>query len=221
MKVCTDSCLFGAWVAQNIENIPLDKMLDIGAGTGLLSLMLAQQKDCNIDAIEIDQNASEQAKENIESSDWKNNIKIINQSLQEFKANFEYDFIFSNPPFFEDDLLSDDNKKNQAKHHSSLTLKKLMHFFSLHLKINGAGALLIPYHRLEYLKLLLNDFNFGITHLTLVKQSDNHNFFRAMVMFSSNKNNIDLKSDEIIIHDSNRNYTKEFIELLKDYYLNF
>ena len=221
MKVCTDSCLFGAWVAKNIQNITLEKVLDIGAGTGLLSLMLAQQKDCNIDAIEIDQNASEQAKENIESTYWKNNIKIINQSLLEFKSDYEYDFIFSNPPFFEDDLLSDDNKKNQAKHHSSLTLKELMHFISLHLKLNGTGALLIPYNRLEYLKLLLNDFNFGITHLTLVKQSNNHNFFRAMVMFSRNINNIDFGSDEIIIHDSNRKYTKQFIELLKDYYLNF
>ena len=114
MKVCTDSCLFGAWVAKNIQNITLEKVLDIGAGTGLLSLMLAQQKDCNIDAIEIDQNASEQAKENIQSTHWKNNIKIINQSLLEFKSDYEYDFIFSNPPFFEDDLLSDDNKKNQA-----------------------------------------------------------------------------------------------------------
>ena len=219
MKVCTDSCLFGAWIAEHNKEKANERVLDIGAGTGLLSLMYAQKLDSIIDAIEIDIDAANQAKENVNASPWKNKINVINESLLNFHRACSYDFIFSNPPFFEDDLMSANEQKNKAKHNTSLTLKELITFISKHLKSDGAGALLIPYNRLEYLKLLFNKCDFHINHLTLVKQTGKHPYFRAMLLFSKNK--VIRDDDEIIIHEDDRKYTQEFINLLKDYYLNF
>jgi tRNA1Val (adenine37-N6)-methyltransferase len=218
MKVCTDSCLFGAWIAEQSKEKANERVLDIGGGTGLLSLMYAQKSDSKIDAIEIDIDTATQAKENINASPWKNKINVINQSLLNFRPAHLYDFIFSNPPFFEDDLMSANEQKNTAKHNTSLTLKDLISFISKHLKSDGAGALLIPYHRLEHLKVLLINCDFHINHLTIVKQTDNHSYFRTMVIFSRKQYN-EYVSKEIVIKDSNGNYTADFIELLKEYYL--
>jgi tRNA1Val (adenine37-N6)-methyltransferase len=218
MKVCTDSCLFGAWIAEQNKGKSIESVLDIGAGTGLLSLMYVQKSNTKIDAIEIDIDAATQARENVTASPWKDKINIINESLLKFHPAYSYDFIFSNPPFFEDDLISSNEQKNNAKHNTSLTLKDLISFISKHLKSDGAGALLIPYHRLEHLKILLNECDFNINHLTLVKQTVKHAYFRAMVLFSNN--NVIKDDDDIIIHEDDRKYTQEFINLLKDYYLN-
>lgn len=218
MKVCTDSCLFGAWVAEHNKGKAYESVLDIGAGTGLLSLMYAQKSNSKIDAIEIDIDAATQARENINASPWKDKINVINESLHSFQPDYLYDFIFSNPPFFEDDLISANKQKNNAKHNTSLSLKDLVSFISKHLKSDGAGAILIPYNRLEYLKNLLIDYNLNINQLTLVKQTDKHNYFRAMVYVIGNESDV-YESNEIVIKDSNGNYSADFIELLKEYYL--
>src|SRR5687768_18103066 len=102
MKVCTDSCVLGAWaVVEKAKQI-----LDIGAGTGLLSLMVAQRSDAQITAVEIDAAAAEQAQENIAGSPWKNRITLARKSLQEFgKTNTQsFDVIICNPPFFQASL---------------------------------------------------------------------------------------------------------------------
>lgn len=218
MKVCTDSCLFGAWIAEQNKGKAIEKVLDIGAGTGLLSLMYAQKSNSKINAIEIDIDAATQARENVNASPWKDNIYIINESLLKYQPGQSYDFIFSNPPFFEDDLISSNEQKNKAKHNTSLTLKDLIIFISKHLKSDGAGALLIPYHRLDHLKSLLIDCDFHINQVTLVKQTGKHDFFRAMVNFSRKECNEHV-SNEIIIKDADGNYTSDFIDLLKEYYL--
>ena len=218
MKVCTDSCLFGAWIAEQNKGKAIESVLDIGAGTGLLSLMYAQKSKPKIDAIEIDIDAATQAIENVNSSAWKDKINIINESLLKFQPAHSYDFIFSNPPFFEDELISSNEQKNNAKHNTSLTLKDLISFISKNLKSVGAGALLIPYHRLNYLKSLLIDCDFHINQHTLVKQTYNHDYFRAMVNFSRKACN-EYVNNEIVIKDADGNYTSDFIDLLKEYYL--
>lgn len=218
MKVCTDSCLFGAWIAEQNKGKAIESVLDIGAGTGLLSLMYAQKSNTKIDAIEIDIDAATQAIENVNASPWKDKINIINESLLKFHPVHSYDFIFSNPPFFEDDLISSNEQKNNAKHNTSLTLKDLISFISKHLKSDGEGALLIPYHRLDYLKSLLIDCEYNINQVTLVKQTAKHDFFRGMVNFSRKECN-EYVSNEIVIKDADGNYTSDFVDLLKAYYL--
>src|SRR4051794_22993532 len=100
MKVCTDACIFGAFVARQIanRNLAVSNILDIGTGTGLLSLMLAQKMTAAIDAIEIDKAAFEQAKQNFEQSPWKSRLTIINTDARHFNPGNKFDCIISNPP---------------------------------------------------------------------------------------------------------------------------
>ena len=126
MKVTTDGCLFGAWAASLIQSINPQQILDIGTGTGLLSLMLAQQTTATIDAVEIDEAAAVQANQNVASSKWKKQITIHQTNILNYSKNIQYDFIVTNPPFFVNDLRSNDAKRNLAMHSSHLSLIELL-----------------------------------------------------------------------------------------------
>jgi tRNA1Val (adenine37-N6)-methyltransferase len=219
MKVCTDSCLFGAWMNEWITNTKpnIFNALDVGAGTGLLSLMLAQNHAFEIDAVEIDASAFNQAKQNIESTKWNNQIDIQHTSLQYFIPSKKYDFIFSNPPFYENDLKSNDSSKNLAKHDSGLSLETLLSFIDKNLSDTGFAALLLPFHRKKQIEDLLKEFSFSIVVQTLAKQSLSHNHFRTMILFS--KQTAIKQENEINIYEERNIYSNEFLHLLKAYYL--
>ena len=219
MKVCTDSCLFGAWMNEWIFKAKpnFSNALDVGTGTGLLSLMLAQNHAFEIDAVEIDDSAFNQAKQNIESTKWNNHINIKHTSLQDFNPEKKYDFIFSNPPFYENELKSNDSSKNLAKHDSGLSLETLISFIDKNLSDTGFAALLLPFHRKNHIEYLLKDFSFSIVAQTLVKQSASHNHFRTMIIFS--KQTAIQRLFEINIYEERNKYSPEFLHLLKAYYL--
>ena len=129
MKVCTDACLFGAWATNIIttKKLPCHYMLDIGAGTGLLSLILAQQLNNSIiHAVEIDAAASRQAGENFAASPWGGQLYIFNSSIQSFSPSQQYDFIITNPPFFSNDLASPNAQRNVALHSHQLNFEELI-----------------------------------------------------------------------------------------------
>jgi tRNA1Val (adenine37-N6)-methyltransferase len=150
MKVSTDACIFGAWIT--IPNLA-ENCLEIGTGTGLLSLMLAQRfKDISMDTVEINEEAVLQATQNIEASKFANQIKIHHADIKNFEKNRKYDFIFSNPPFFENDVISENTAINLAKHSSALTLQELMIHCKRLLHIDGQVAVLIPTHRSQHLQ---------------------------------------------------------------------
>jgi tRNA1Val (adenine37-N6)-methyltransferase len=180
--------------------------------------MLLQKVNTTVDAIEINEDAATQARNNISLSPWCEKIIIHHQSLQEFVPRKKYDFIFSNPPFFKNDLKSIDQSRNQAMHESILTLDFLIDFISLNLSINGIAALLIPYNRIDELTKILVKNNLQIISFLMVKQTSAHDVFRAMVMFSKINLNI-LESDIISIKDISGDYTNDFKGLLQDYYL--
>ena len=138
MKVCTDACLFGAFVANCLS--PIVNCLDIGTGTGLLSLMLAQETNAQIDAVEIDAAAFQQAKENFKASPWSSRLNIFNTDILHYSTDKKYDCIISNPPFFEDDLKSFSEGKNIAKHNNALTLAQLLTAINAHLAATGFFA---------------------------------------------------------------------------------
>ena len=216
MKVCTDACLFGAVAASHQQ--PVGNCLDIGTGTGLLSLMIAQKNPLSIiDAVEIDAEAAKQAGQNFSASPWADRINVINTDILSLKTGKKYDLIISNPPFFEDDLRSPDETKNNAKHDASLSLVQLLDFVKEHLDENGSFAVLLPYHRLTYFMDEAEKAGMHLTRQVLVKQTGKHDYFRGILFFSFVKTIP--KLSEIIIKDNEGNYTPEFIDALKDYYL--
>lgn len=216
MKVCTDACLFGAVIAGNEQLVA--NCLDIGTGTGLLSLMFAQKNSSAIiDAVEINTDAAEQSIENITASPWAERIHIYNEDILTFNPGKQYDCIFSNPPFFEDDLRSPDDAKNNAKHNTSLTLSGLIHFADIHLTKDGHFAVLLPYHRVDQFTEEARKTGFHLTKQILVKQTMKHPFFRGILFFGRRENKT--QCSELIIKDNANNYTPEFSAALKDYYL--
>ena len=223
MKVTTDACLFGAWVVNEVksEKSKVKNVLDIGTGTGLLSLMLAQKNsEIKIDAIEIDKEAAEQAKINIESSPWKEQISIISGDVKVFSFEKEFDLIISNPPFYENEIRSATDSKNIAHHSENLTLKELLAVIKDNLGKTGSFFLLLPYKRNEEIKKLLKDHQLNISKILFVRQSVNHDYFRIMLKGKLNDHeSIETEFNEMSIWNDSQQYTEEFKQLLKDYYL--
>lgn len=221
MKVTTDGCLFGAWVAREVksEKSKVKNVLDIGTGTAVLSLMFAQQNpDATIDAVEIDKGAYEQAKENIAASPWKDQIQVFNADIKNHVWEKKYDFIICNPPFYENELQSPDAKKNTAHHSSNLSLTDLLTVSKTLLSEKGRFYFLFPYQRKEEVEKLISANSLFVHETVLVKQSLQHDYFRIMIAggFLQQRN---INTKEISVRDNEQQYTNEFIDLLKDYYL--
>ena len=221
MKVTTDACLFGAWVAEQVkgENSHVRNVLDAGTGTALLSLMYAQKNTgASIDAIEIDKEAFQQAQGNVEASPFAERIRVFHGDVKTFLFEKKYDHIISNPPFYESELMSGNEKKNIAHHHEGLVLEELLLLIKANIATGGFFSLLLPYKRNKEIKTLLQDFD--IKQIAFVRQSSDHDYFRIMLT-GKLKDEIETETiiDEIAIRDNQQQYTEEFIKLLKDYYL--
>lgn len=223
MKVTTDGCLFGAWTGERVSSQEpvVRSILDIGTGTGLLSLMFAQKNPgAIIDAIEIDKEAAEQAMENILNSPWADRINIIYGDAKELPASHQYDVIVSNPPFYENELKSANNKKNKAHHDEGLLLDDLLPIIQRNLKPQGVFYLLLPYKRNHEIETCIATNKLAISHKTLVKQSTEHNYFRILLSGKHLENKKeDFDTTGIAIRSERQDYTPEFIDLLEDYYL--
>lgn len=218
MKVTTDACLFGAWCANQIKNekLKINNVLDIGTGTGLLSLMIAQKNNACIDAVEIDALTAEEANNNIAVSQYKNQIKIINADISDFKKE-GYDVIVSNPPFYENELESPLKDKNRAHHGHKLIWEELFNIINKKLTDTGKFYLLLPHKRKDDLETLLVKEKLFADNMVLVKQSIQHSPFRILLQGSKQKTETII--DTIAICDEQKRYTVEFIDLLKEYYL--
>jgi len=218
MKVCTDACLFGAWVVENIDMPSLKNILDIGTGTGLLSLMLAQYSKASIDAVEINPMAVEQARSNFKESKWEDQLHVHATSIIEYVQTLEkqFDLIISNPPFFEQQLKSKDNQRNIAMHSANLTLTELAYCMAQLLGDSGKAAILLPWNRLKEWKTIAEKLGLFSVKETSVKQSNTHDYFRVMILMEKNASNPSF--DNISIKDGN-GYSKEFSKLLAPYYL--
>lgn len=220
MKVCTDACVFGAFVTNTMSNdkFKISNCLDIGAGTGLLSLMYAQKNlDAAIDAVEIEENAYRQAKENFAGSKWNHRLHIFHIDAKNFVPGKKYELIICNPPFYENELLSNNINKNIAKHDGGLILQEIISIIKRLLSKNGCFAVLLPYHRIGYFENLAEKNGFFLQEKVFIRQTPAHNFFRGILIFSYEQSTTSIT--ELIIKKEDGNYTATFAGLLKDYYL--
>jgi tRNA1Val (adenine37-N6)-methyltransferase len=217
MKVCTDSCVLGAWadVAQ------AERILDIGTGTGLLSLMAAQRSKAKISAVEIDAGAAAQAEANFAASPWQNRISLTKKSLQAFTLEdpAPFEVIICNPPFFQASLKSPDAAKTIAKHTQELPFEDLLQFVKRFLTPKGTFYLLLPPTEAEIFRKLAQAENlFPVAELILYTQP-NGKHLRTIYAYSFQT--AQLQTETLFIRNPDQSYTSQFAQLLKDYYLIF
>ena len=219
MKVCTDACILGSYTASLLKKpgYHFKKILDIGSGTGLLSLMLAQKSDALIESIEIDFQSYQQAATNFTLSKWKERLHIVNTNIKTFYPRIKYDLIISNPPFYEHDLISPDEKKNIAKHNAGLTIVDLLETAQRNLTAAGHLSVLLPFHRIIEFKTLATHYNLSLCSELLIKHSIEHDVTRCILIFGKQMEKF--YSQDLVIYNTLNMYSTEFISLLKDYYL--
>lgn len=219
MKIGTDGVLIGAW--SSLDHYP-ESILDIGTGTGLIALMMAQRSAASlIDALEIEENAYEQAVENFENSDWGDRLFCYHAGFDEFVDEMQdvekYDLIISNPPFYSEDYKSGESNRDQARFADALPLPELIEGASLLLSKNGHFDMILPFSEEE--KALKVGENFGLfpRKITRVKGTEDSPIKRSLISFEFK--NIAPEIDELVLEISRHNYTPEFKELAKDFYL--
>jgi tRNA1Val (adenine37-N6)-methyltransferase len=218
MKVTTDACLFGAVIANEAYNNNYGpRVLDIGTGTGLLSLMFAQKKpEVKIDGVEIDEAAAMQATSNIAASVFTQQISVQKEDIKTFTPGILYDFVFTNPPFFENELRSMQDGRNTALHDASLTLTDLMKNINRLLNPTGQFSILLPFQRTAYFIQQAELFQWNCFKQINIRQSEKHDFFRTILFFCKHQTN--KQTDELLIKEHN-DYSDSFKKLLMDYYL--
>ena len=218
MKVGTDGVLLGAWAPINS---PIYSILDIGTGTGLIALMLAQRTNAGqIDAIEIDDNAYLQCVENFDQSSWTERLFCYHAGLDELieDPEDEYDLIVCNPPFYSEDYKTPDESRNRARFQDSLPFEELVEAADLLLSENGILAIIIPYKEENKFIKIAKDFELYLQKITHVKGTPETEIKRSLMAFSRDENS-NHTIDELIIEISRHNYTEDYKELTKDFYL--
>jgi tRNA1Val (adenine37-N6)-methyltransferase len=218
MKVGTDSVLLGAWCP--IDNHPFS-VLDIGAGTGILSLMIAQRSHAEqIDALEIDEDAYEQCVENFENSPWGDRLFCFHAGLDEFVEDpeDEYDLIISNPPFYSEDYKTENSPRDLARFQDAMPFEDLVEATNLLLSENGIFAVIIPYKEEEKFIGLCAEVELFPVKVTRVKGTPNTEIKRSLLAFKRYELPV-LEADELVIEINRHDYTDAYIELTKDFYL--
>jgi tRNA1Val (adenine37-N6)-methyltransferase len=212
-KVSEVACIQGAWA--HIPPLAKD-ILDIGSGTALLSLMLAQRTSALIDAIEIEESAHAQGKENVEQSPFANRINCLQGDVRTYPFSKCYDFIICNPPFFQGQLKSNSDSANLAKHATMLSLEELLKVVDRVLKADGAFCILLPLERMSSLNELAASFQLFPKELLLIRHTAQHTPGYFVGIYSSTK--AELRTEELCIRE-NGQHSPLMKELVKDYYL--
>ena len=212
MKVGTDGVLLGSWISCNTA----DTILDIGCGTGLITLMLAQRnKESNITGIEIDKIASQEAQENVGNSDWHERIKIEHAALQNFNAPTQFDLIVSNPPFFPQN--KSQQSRDIARHTNRLSFEDLIDNAAKLLAKKGIFSVIIPKDSEEYFCKIAATHKLYCNRVCYIKGNEASEVKRVMMEFSITKSIVLTK--HLTIERSRHNYTSKYIQLCKDFYL--
>jgi len=212
MKVGTDGVLLGSWISCNTAGT----ILDIGCGTGLITLMLGQRNLIgNVTGIEIDKIASQEAQLNISNSDWKERIEIKHTSLQEFTSQLKFDLIVSNPPFFPQN--KSQKSRDIARHTNTLSFEELIDNAANLLAEKGIFSVIIPKDSEEYFCKIAATHNLYCNRVCYIKGNEASEVKRVMMEFSFIKSIV--LTEHLTIERSRHNYTDKYIQLCKDFYL--
>ena len=224
MKIGTDGVLLAAWTS--LDNNPYS-ILDIGAGTGIIALMLAQRSTADtIEAIELDDDAFEQCTENFEASIWADRLFCFHAGFDEFVDEYDtsevdndelYDLIVSNPPFYTEEVTSGYEARDNARQNSSLPFNELLSGVSKLLAPNGVFSTIIPFKEEEIFITLAASFQLFPKRITRVKGNATALVKRSLIEFQLAT--VTLQTSELIIEEERHQYTQDYIDLTKDFYL--
>ena len=217
MKVGTDGVLLGAWTS--IDKNPFS-ILDIGAGTGILSLMLAQRAHAElIDAIEIDDSAFEQCVENFEQSQWGDRLFCYHASLAEFTEEIDdaYDLIICNPPFYSEDYKTDSTQRDLARFQDAMPFENLIENVSKLLCENGVFSVVIPFKEETNFIQIASKYKLYPNRVLQVQGNPSSGIKRSLIEFSFRVSETIIES--LIIETERHQYTEDYIKLTKDFYL--
>ncbi|WBL25972.1 tRNA1(Val) (adenine(37)-N6)-methyltransferase [Zunongwangia sp. HGR-M22] len=219
MKIGTDGVLLGAWV-ELPEN--LNSILDVGTGTGIIALMLAQRSPAQlIDALEIDENAYEQAVGNFEASDWGDRLFCYHAEFGEFVEEMQdeekYDLIISNPPFYNADYKTTSKERDMSRFQDALPFELLLEGSTYLLSENGTLAVIIPKNQEESFLTTAENFQLFPKKITYVKGNQDSEIKRCLVLLGFD--NTKTEKDELTIEIDRHQYTEAYKNLVKDFYL--
>ncbi|MBN2164892.1 MAG: methyltransferase [Marinilabiliaceae bacterium] len=217
MKVGTDGVLLGAWCKSNNAKT----ILDIGTGTGLLSLMLAQRNSyAIIDAVEIEPQAAKQAQENFDNSSWSSRLRLFNCSVQDYKqiTDIKYDLIVCNPPFFVNSMKADSIERTLARHTDELTFKELSDAVNELLNNEGLFSVILPSETENEMRDLMYRYGFSLVRKVNVIPVPGKLPKRVLLEFSKIYNECEFS--ELIIEEFGRHkYSEAYKTLTRDFYL--
>lgn len=219
MKIGTDGVLLGAWAPVSPD---IFSILDIGAGTGVIALMMAQRSSAQlIDALEIDEDAYEQAVENFEASDWGDRLFCYHAAFDEFVEEMQYeekyDLIISNPPFYSAEYTSEDAQRSTARFAEALPFNELIDGVSKLLSEEGSFCLIIPFTEEKEVLQLAKDSGLYASKITRVRGNKDSKVKRSLISLSFEETEAEI--DELIIEISRHNYTEEYKKLVAPFYL--
>lgn len=217
MKVGTDAVLLAALVEMSECN----SILDIGCGSGVISLMCAQKSKAEISAIDIDQNSVEQAHENFESSKWKSRFTATECSLQEYAklSEHKFDLLISNPPFFENALKSPLETRNKARHNDTLSSEDLLTSAHRLLNTHGKLALILPFSEGKEFIKIASSHQFYLQRRVEIQPKASKIANRLVLEFVLSP--CETTKENIIIREEGNDYTEEYRCVTKDFYLAF
>lgn len=217
MKVSTDACIQGAWTP-----VPTGakQVLDIGTGTGLLSLMLVQRyKDIQIDAIELDEYAAAEAKDNVLNAPWSDRINVCHADVNTYEYTYQYDYVICNPPFFNNSLLGPTQTRNQARHTVTLTFESLIRLLKQVLKPDGEASILLPIEAVDYWQSLLHGSGGYVSNILEIRPKATSKVNRMVLVCRFDDSQKDSKKEQLVIYNEDRTYTEAFAKLLSPFYL--
>lgn len=216
MKVTTEGCILGGYTASLA--VAPKGILDIGTGTGLLTLMLAQQfLNAKLDAVEIDDLAAQEASMNFKNSPWNERLSLHQKGIQNFDKKKTYDLIISNPPFYQNSMRPIGQSQNMAKHEESLTQQELISAVTQLLDEHGLAVILYPEREMQTLIIQAQEAELFLNRRLTIFNHDKFPVFRVIGVFSKVPSS--LIEEKLYIRNPNSAYTTGFVDLLKSYYL--